>query len=314
MATGLISSERFLEHDTGASHPERPDRLRAITQHLWQSHRWQRMRRLPFEPADMQWVERVHSRAYIGRVRAACEAGEPFIDAMDSAICPVSYDIAQLAVGGVLAAVDAVLMGQVRNAFCAIRPPGHHAEHDRSMGFCLFCNAAIAADYAIARHGLDRVAIVDFDVHHGNGTQHLLERRGDVLFVSLHEHPAYLYPGTGFAWERGEGEGMGATLNLPMPPRSGDDAYVRAMEQHVVPALTTFGPQLLIISAGFDAALDDPLAHQEVTAAGFRRMTGLLCEAAEQCCEGRLVSVLEGGYDLPSLVGGVEAHLDVLMG
>ena len=215
--------------------------------------------------------------------------------------------------GGALAGVDAIMQGRVANAFCALRPPGHHAERSSAMGFCFFGNVALAADYTIARHDVQRVAIVDFDVHHGNGTQHLLEERSDVLFISLHEHPDYLYPGTGFAEETGIGEGEGFTINLPIVPPAGDAEYRRLFETRVIPALDEFKPQFIVVSAGFDAAMDDPLAHMEVTAEGFAWMTRALLAAAKRHADGRLLSCLEGGYDLNNLAAGVSAHVRELL-
>ena len=221
--------------------------------------------------------------------------------------------IAALAAGGVLRATEAVVRGEVRNAFCAVRPPGHHAEADRSMGFCLFANAALAAEAAIADHGLERVAVVDFDVHHGNGTQHLLEHRPDVLFVSVHQHPDDCYPGTGYAREVGTGRGVGFTLNVPLPPGGGDAAYAAAFAEQIVPKLDAFAPQLVVVSAGFDAAAADPLAQMKVSTAGFAAMSGALLGVAERHADGRLVSVLEGGYDLAALSAGVGVHVGALL-
>lgn len=313
MATALIYDDRFLAHDTGTGHPERSDRLRAITGALHDNGLWERLEHLPFEPADGRTIERVHEGVYVARLQAACQAGQPFIDTPDSAICPRSHDVARLAVGGLLAAADAVVNGRVQNAFCAVRPPGHHAEADRSMGFCLFNHAAIAADDLIVSHGLERVAVVDFDVHHGNGTQHIFEHRDDVLFVSLHEHPHFLYPGTGFESETGTGPGRGFTVNVPLAPRGGDEAYRHAFNSHVLPALDRFRPQAMIVSAGFDAAVEDPLAHMQVTADGFEWMTRQLVAAAQHHCDGRLISTLEGGYDLQSLAHNVCRHVKTLL-
>jgi acetoin utilization deacetylase AcuC-like enzyme len=214
----------------------------------------------------------------------------------------------------VVRAAGAVMDGQVRNAFCAVRPPGHHAEFDRSMGFCMFNNVAVAAEYLIAERGLKRVAIVDFDVHHGNGTQHIFEDRGDVYFISIHEDPRMLYPGTGFAGERGTGRGEGTTLNLPMPPHAGDAAYREAFDRRVIPELEHFAPQFVLVSAGFDALAGDPLAHIELSYAGIEWISRQLVNVAEHHCDGRLVSVLEGGYDLKLLSECVALHLRVLMG
>lgn len=313
MSTGLIYDARFLDHDTGPGHPERPDRLRAVERRLRADGLWERLMRLDFEAADEERLHRLHTPAYVRRVEAACGAGERYIDVVDSTICAESYGLAKLAVGGVLRAVAAVMDGEVDNAFCVARPPGHHAEADRSMGFCLFGNIALAAEALIADHGLERIAIVDFDVHHGNGTQHLLEDRPDILFISVHEDPRQLYPGTGFANEAGVGAGEGFTLNVPLPPGSGDAAYLRAFDEIVLPKLESFAPQFLLISAGFDAAAADPLAHMQVGTAGFRAMTERLVRTAREYAGGRLVSVLEGGYDLEALGAGVAAHVGVLL-
>ena len=314
MSTGLIYDERFLEHDTGHGHPERSDRVRAIVQHLESTGHWARMQRLSFGPAEPAAIEAVHDRAYIERLTHACDHRVPFIDEPDSAICEDSAEIAYLAAGGVLAAVDAVMAGQVDNAFCAVRPPGHHAERCRSMGFCMFNNVAVAAEHLLGHHGIERVAIVDFDVHHGNGTQHSFETRRDVLFVSLHEDPQWLYPGSGLAEEIGKGEGEGLTLNIPLAPHSGDEESRAAFDEQVLPKLDEFEPQALLVSAGFDAAEADPLAHQRVTDEGFRFMAERLCDAARQHCEGRLIVTLEGGYDLNALACGVEMMVESMLG
>ncbi len=311
--TGMIFAERFLRHDTGPNHPERPARLESITTKLRETGMWERFTHLGFEPADLSWIRRLHEPSYVARCFAACESGERTIDSADTVIGPESAEIAQLAVGGVLAAVDAVMAGRVNNAICLVRPPGHHAEADRAMGFCLFNNIAIAAEYLAVQHGLDRVAVLDFDVHHGNGTQHLFEHRRDVLFISLHQHPATLYPGTGYVHETGRGEGEGFTLNLPLDPGSDDDVYRHAMVFKVLPALKAFQPQFLLLSAGFDAAKDDPLAQMNVTPSGYEWMTRFLKTQAQTLCEGRLVSVIEGGYDLRCLAESVLLHAGVLL-
>lgn len=312
MSTGLVYDDGFLLHNTGAGHPERPARLRAIMARLRGSDLWPRLTPIAARPATLEQIRLCHSDDYVTRLRAACAAGKPMIDTVDCPICPATYDTALLAAGGVLAAADAILAGQVTRAFCAVRPPGHHAEQQHAMGFCFFANVAIAAVYALSR-GLDRVAVVDFDVHHGNGTQHLLEARGDVLFISLHEHPEYLYPGTGYAEETGVGEGMGNVINLPIVPPAGDEEYLQLFDDRVLPAIDAFAPEMLLISAGFDASAADPLAHMRVTPAGFAAMTRRLREAADRHCGGRLLSSLEGGYDLDSLAECAEAHVRELL-
>lgn len=313
MNTGFIYDPRFLEHDTGPGHPERPDRLRAITQRLRAAGLWDRLAHLPFDAADETRLQRLHTPGYVRRVRAACAAGQPYIDTAESVICPASDGLAKLAVGGVLRAVSAVMSGEVDNAFCAVRPPGHHAEADRSMGFCLYGSVALAAEALIADHGLERVAVVDFDVHHGNGTQHLLEDLADVLFVSVHQSPETCYPGTGFAHETGKGAGEGFTLNVPLPPGSGDGEYFAAFDEIILPRLETFAPQFLLLSAGFDAAAADPLAQMEMSTAGFAGITERLLAVANRYAGGRVVSVLEGGYDLDALSAGVAAHTGLLL-
>lgn len=313
MPTGLIYSDRFLQHETGPGHPERPDRLRAIVRNLKATGMWDRVTHLPFEPAALEWIERLHEPAYVRRVHEACANGEPFVDVPDSAVSPKTYELALLATGGVLAGADAVMNGKVDNAFCIVRPPGHHAEASHAMGFCFFNHVAIAAEYLIAKHGLKRVAIVDIDVHHGNGTQHLFEHRRDVLFISMHEHPAYLYPGTGHDSERGKGAGEGHTLNIGLDPGTGDGEYRRAMLSTVMPALERFHPEFVLMSTGFDAAKGDPLAHMELTPHGYAWLTHHLKSIAERFCDGKLVSSLEGGYNLQNLADCSAAHVETLM-
>jgi len=312
MTTGLVYDARFLEHDTGRGHPERPARLRAVTERLQNDGQWSLCRHLAFEPLSPEHLHELHKPDYVQRCFDRCQTGMPYIDSPDSVICPDSAAIAQYAAGAGVRAARAVAEGELDNAFCAVRPPGHHAEADRSMGFCLFNNIALAAQWLTAHGGFERVAIVDFDVHHGNGTQHLFEQRADVLFISLHQDPATLFPGTGFANERGQGPGKGYTLNLPLDPGSDDDAYRNTFETTVGPALDDFAPQCLLVSAGFDAAEADPLAQMRVSGEGFRWMSDWLLERARALCGGRLISTLEGGYDLDALAEGVSGHVAAL--
>lgn len=308
MTTALINDPRFLEHDTGRGHPERPERLRAVEAHLRETRLWDRFRHLAFEAAEREVIEYLHAPAYVDRLMRACRGAEPWIDTPDSAICPASESIARLAVSGAIAGVESVMQGAAANVLCLLRPPGHHAERDRSLGFCLYNNVALAAEHLVRVHCLDRVAIVDLDVHHGNGTQQLFEARSDVLFISVHEDPRAQYPGTGFAHERGVGDGLGYTINLPLPSGSGDDEVLRTLDAEVVPALEAFVPQFMLLSMGFDAAAEDPLGHLRVTTDGFAAMTRRMTDAASRLCDGRLVSVLEGGYDLEALALGLGAH------
>jgi len=311
--TGLVQDERFQEHRTGPGHPERPERLQAVATALAREGLAESC--IAIEPrfVDLERVELVHRRDYIERVEQVCHSGAPYVDVPDSAVCPKSFEIARLATGAVLEAVDAVMRGDLDNAFCAVRPPGHHAEHHLSMGFCLFNNVAVAAQHLIDRHGLSRVFIVDFDVHHGNGTQHTFEEDPRVLFVSLHGHPGIVYPGTGYAHERGRGDGDGFTINLPMLPPSGDGEYQKAFEETVLPAADRYRPEFVLISAGFDAHRRDPLAPLELDTPVFGWMTDRLVELARSQCEGRLVSVLEGGYDLTALAECASLHVARLL-
>jgi acetoin utilization deacetylase AcuC-like enzyme len=271
---------------------------------------------IELEPAaaDPKWVLTVHPEDHLNYVRRVIEAGGWVLDQGDTRVGEASYEIALLALGGVLRACDAVMTGEhgLRRAFAAVRPPGHHAEPDRAMGFCLFSNVAIGARYLQERHGLKRVAIVDFDVHHGNGTQAAFEGDPTVYFVSMHENPRTLYPGSGFEWEKGVGAGTGYTMNVPMEAGSGDEQYLAVLTTNVIPAVERFEPEVLMISAGFDAHADDPLAHVELSEEGFGRITRELVALAERKCGGRVISVLEGGYNLRALGRSVVRHMVAL--
>jgi acetoin utilization deacetylase AcuC-like enzyme len=311
--TGYVYDERYLLHNPGEWHPERPDRLKAIQNHLVETDLLDLLVRIePYEDTRA-WVEKVHDRDYVKKFREACEKGRQIFQTPDCGISKESYQIALLAVGGVLAAIDAVMAGRVDNAFGAVRPPGHHAEKNRALGFCFFNNVAIGAAYLLEHYGLERVAIVDWDVHHGNGTQHLFEEDPRVFYISMHEDPEYCYPGTGFSKETGKGPGQGYTLNLPFPPRSGDWEYVEALKKMALPRLREFAPQFLLISAGFDAHEGDPLAHMKLTQDGYRKMGQLLIDLAQETAAGRIVGVLEGGYNLEVLAECVEDLLRLFL-
>ena len=260
-------------------------------------------------PADEKWLRTVHAEEHIERVRHICELGGGVLDQGDTPVGPSSFETALLATGALLGCCDAVIEGRVKRSFAAVRPPGHHAEPNRAMGFCLFANVAIAARYLQRAHGMGKVAIVDFDVHHGNGTQAALEDDPSVLFISLHQDPRTCYPGTGYAWETGEATGRGFTLNIPFDPGSDDHAYDRALREQVVPKLDQFAPEILLISAGFDAHRDDPLAQIDLSEEAFEQMTRLLVKVADVHCGGRVVSALEGGYNLRALGRSVVRHL-----
>lgn len=311
--TGLVQDERFQRHLTGAGHPERQQRLVRIQEVLEERGLTQACRPIHVSPVDMKWVRAVHTDEYLERLRRACEDGLPFIDVPDSAICPESFEIAVLAAGGVVNAVDEVMSGRLNNAFCAIRPPGHHAERHVSMGFCLLNNVAIAARHLLDDHGLSRVLILDWDVHHGNGTQHIFEEDPRVLYISLHGHPGIVYPGTGYTHERGLGAGEGYTINFPILPPGRDETWRRAFDDPILPAIAKFDPQFVLISAGFDAHRLDPLAPLELETESYGWMTDELVGVAKRHCGGRLVSLLEGGYHFDALADCTALHVSRLL-
>ena len=326
---GFCSSPHFVDHLTGPHHPERPDRIRAIHRAVRQAGMIDspdpfpgfsidlgpldgggvKLVELRPRHAEEQWLLAVHPRSHIDRVHHQCEIGGGVLDQGDTPVSRDSFDVALFSCGALLSCCDAVMSGQVRRAFSAARPPGHHAEPSRAMGFCLFANVAIAARYLQRKHGLARVAIVDFDVHHGNGTQACLEDDPTTLLISIHQHPRTCYPGSGYEWETGIGAGEGFTLNIPFAPGSGDDDYLAAFHERVLPRLDEFRPDALLISAGFDAHREDPLAQMELSEDCFGRMTHLLVDASERLCDGRVVSALEGGYNLRALGRSVVRHL-----
>lgn len=301
---GFVYSERFLRHRTPTGHPERPERLLRLVEHLQETGAWHKLTHLAPSPAKEEDIRAVHTGDHYRHVREICERGGGMLDEGDTHAVRESFDAAVLAAGAVLTAIDAVLHKHVDATFCAVRPPGHHAERDRAMGFCLFNNVAIGAHYAQRTHGIERVAILDWDVHHGNGTQHIFEEDPTVFYISLHQYP--FYPGTGARNERGIGKGDGYTLNIPLPAGTGEQRYLQAFDEEIVPALRTFAPQLLIISAGFDAHRDDPLADMRLTEQSYALMTERIAHIAP------VVSVLEGGYNLDALARSVAAHIEHL--
>lgn len=330
---GFCSSPRFVEHDTGPHHPERPDRIRAIHKAVRDAGLVRSPNPFPdFKldlglrplnlppaqeltptPADERWLLSVHPPEHIERVRHIGSL-HGVLDQGDTPCEPRTFATATLAVGAALTSCDAVMDGKIRRAFVAARPPGHHAEPLRAMGFCLFSNIAIAARYLQQQHRVQRLAIVDFDVHHGNGTQAALDDDPSVLFISLHQEPSTCYPGTGYAWEIGTGAGRGYTINIPFDPGADDAAYLAVMDARVIPELDEFRPEVLLISAGFDAHHDDPLAQINLSEEGFELMTRLLVEVADQHCNGRIISLLEGGYNLSALGRSVVRHMAAMSG
>jgi acetoin utilization deacetylase AcuC-like enzyme len=310
MSTLLITHPCFVDHDTGRGHPERPDRMRAIDKVLAHDvFKDLERAEAPLREDVREQIERAHPAAYFEKIHAIATGpinGTRHIDA-DTVISPGSWEAALRAVGAGLHGVDAVMSGRAANAFCQVRPPGHHAEQDRAMGFCLFSNAAIAGLYARARHGAERIAVVDFDVHHGNGTQDVFWSDKDLFYGSTHQMP--LFPGTGAMGETG----VGNVFNAPLRAGDAGEKFREAFESRILPALHDFGPDILLISAGFDAHQADPLANLRLVEADFMWATERLADLAGRHCNGRIVSLLEGGYDLTALARSVAVHVKTLM-
>ena len=307
MSTLLLTHRACLAHDPGDFHPECPDRLRAVLKALDQEA-FSELIRDQAPEATLEQLCRVHPRNYVEAILSVRPGpGESVPLDADTAMSQGSAEAALRAAGAAVAAVDAVMRGEVRRAFCAVRPPGHHAEPSRPMGFCLFSNAVVAARHAQAAHGVERVAILDFDVHHGNGSQACVERDASILYASTHQSP--LYPGTGDATERG----VGNVFNVPLPPGTDGTTFREAWENALLPATDRFAPGLVVISAGFDAHARDPLAQLRLREADFAWLTEALCMLAERHCGGRVVSILEGGYDLEALAHSTAAHVLALM-
>jgi len=311
-SVGYVSDPRYLEHLTGPRHPERPQRLQAIVSRVAASGLAKDLSPLAAEPAPIEAIAAVHEADYVARVKRTCEQGSAILDSMDTGVSERSYEIARLAAGAGIAAADAVASGICSAAFAAVRPPGHHALRDTAMGFCLFNNAAIVARHLQSARGLSKVFIIDWDVHHGNGTQALFYDDPTVFYFSVHQWP--FYPGTGAERETGRGPGQGFTLNAPIPAGCGDDRYREIFEDLVVPALERFAPDAIVISAGFDAHRDDPLGGMNVTERGFSELTRtVMAASAGLAAPAGIVSLLEGGYDLDALAASVESHLGALV-
>jgi acetoin utilization deacetylase AcuC-like enzyme len=307
--TGVVIDPRYLEHDTGPGHPERPQRIAALLPLLDAADA--RVERVAARPASGDELALVHDGAYVSEV-AATQGKPGFAFDADTPTCVRSYEVARLAAGGLLALIDAVVSGRVHNGFAFVRPPGHHAERHRAMGFCLFNNVAVGAEYLRRRHGLQRILIVDWDLHHGNGTQHMFEDDPGVLYVSTHQYP--YYPGTGAIEEVGRGEGEGYTVNLALPAGCGDAEYGEAFARIVEPIARQYAPEFVLISAGFDAHARDPLGGMQVTEAGFKAMARALLDVAHEHASERCVALLEGGYDLHAIRASASEVLTELQG
>jgi acetoin utilization deacetylase AcuC-like enzyme len=312
--TGFLYDERYLLHDTRPGHPESPDRLKVIYQGIKDADLLSKLTGLQARRTDLKWVETVHAKHYIERLEAACRSGNSMFDYPDNQICPETFETALLAVGGVIDAAGQVMMGKLDNVFCAVRPPGHHAEYDQAMGFCYFNNVAVAARYLQMKWGIQRVGIVDFDVHHGNGTQHIFEEDPDVFYYSIHQHPTFAFPGTGRAFETGSGKGTGSTRNYPVLPGHGDKEYLGLIQRDLIPVFEAFSPEVIIVSAGFDAHVDDDMSDIKLSTEGYTRIMERIVALAELYSNGRVISVLEGGYCLKRLPELAANHVKVLLG
>ena len=313
MQVGLVTDARYRQHLTGAGHPESPGRLNAVDRGIAAAVPDERLVRIDAREALPEELELCHTADYVGLVAEECADGFPCLSTGDTRIGPASFDIACLGVGGVLAAVDAVMEGRVSRAFCAPRPPGHHASQARGMGFCVFNNIAVGARYAQARYGIERIAILDWDVHHGNGTQDIFYEDGTVFTFSTHQWPCY--PGTGRASEAGAGAGKGTVLNHPVAMGSGRrDVIEQGFRSRLLPAMRAFRPELILVSAGFDSRAGDPLGGLQLTDEDFVELTQLAMALADASAAGRLVSVLEGGYALGGLASATGAHVAALAG
>jgi acetoin utilization deacetylase AcuC-like enzyme len=310
MATAVIYDPIYLEHETG-SHPENSERLVSVLKAIDAEGLKDRLQWIKPTAATEDEIATVHTRELIQQVRRMAELGGAAIDG-DTFVSEGSYKAALYAAGGTYTATEAVLNGDVKNAFALVRPPGHHAVPGRAMGFCLFNNVAIATRLALARHKLDRVLIVDFDIHHGNGTQETFWREKDVLYFSLHEYP--FYPGTGIVEQIGEGEGKGFTVNVPLPVSSGDTNHLQVFDEILLPVARRYQPQLIMVSAGYDGHWMDPIGGFSMTVTGYAKLFERLMALAEELCGVKLVFALEGGYSLEALSHSMVATLQVMMG
>lgn len=310
MSVGLVYDPIYLEHDTGP-HVEVASRLAKTVEHLEQTGIMKQLVRISPRAATIEELSTVHSPGYISYVESFAQGGGGALDP-DTVVSPASYNAALYAAGGLIEAVDAVMAGKVKSAFALVRPPGHHAVRWEAMGFCLFNNVAIAARHAMDKHRLERILIADYDVHHGNGTQDAFYSDPHVLYFSTHQYP--FYPGSGRVEETGEGNGEGATVNVPLPAWCGDEEYLRVYDEVLVPVARRFRPQLILVSAGYDTHWRDQISLMQLTVTGFAQVGRILKGLADELCDERLVFTLEGGYNLDALASSIRATLDVLLG
>ena len=309
VAVGLVYDDVYLKHNTG-EHPENGKRLQAVMSHLKETGTLAKLMLIKPIPTTFAELKAVHSEAHINYVKQLSESNAGYLD-MDTVVSEGSYETAIYAAGGVIRAVDAVMKGEVTSAFALVRPPGHHATRNRAMGFCLFNNIAIGAKYALSQYKLSRLAVIDTDVHHGNGTQDIFNSNPEVLYVSTHESP--LYPGTGGIQETGSGSARGTKVNIPLPAGAGDKEYSEVYEEIVVPVVRRYKPELIMVSAGFDAHFADGLAMLRLSVSGYAEVMQNIKKMADELCAGKIVLSLEGGYNLQALSACVKATFDVLL-
>ncbi|MBN1627827.1 MAG: histone deacetylase [Deltaproteobacteria bacterium] len=309
--TGILTDIRYLDHDMGAYHPESPQRLKAIYEMLEEPDMKDIFFKIPARKAEKEELEFIHSSVYINMIASSEGKDSVYLDG-DTRTSVGTYTAALLAAGGLCEAVSMVNSGRLKNAFCLVRPPGHHAERNRAMGFCIFNNIAIGARYAQRRLGLKRIMIVDWDLHHGNGTQHSFEDDPSILYFSMHQYP--YYPGTGSYYETGTGKGEGFTVNVPLSTGCGEEDYVAVFERLLSPIALEFRPEMILVSAGFDIHEGDPLGGMEVTSEGFAGIMAAIMDIAERCCDGKMVITLEGGYNIKGQSDSVKAVLKEIAG
>jgi acetoin utilization deacetylase AcuC-like enzyme len=310
MKAGLLYDPIYLKHDTG-EHVENAQRLEAIIAHLEETGLKKQLTPLKPKPASLEELLLVHTRQHVSHLQSMAKKGGGWLDS-DTAMSPDSYQVALYAAGGTIVATEAVMEGEVNSAFALVRPPGHHANPRRAMGFCLLNNIAVATAHVLNKYKLERTLIIDFDAHHGNGTQEIFYDRPEVMYISTHEYP--FYPGTGGVEETGRGAGKGTKVNIPLPAGCGDNEYLEVFKQVIVPVSQRFSPQLILVSAGYDGHWADSIALMQLSVRGFGEMAGVIKGLADELCEGRLVFVLEGGYHLGALAASVRATFDVLLG
>ncbi|HPD57867.1 MAG TPA: histone deacetylase [Smithellaceae bacterium] len=309
--TGVVQDPRYLQHSAGSYHPESPERLAAVYAMLSRPDMAAKFTTIAAREATHKEIQMVHAPSYVEYIASTAGQDSVYLDP-DTATSPESYVIAKLAVGGLLNAIDSVMDRKVDNAFALVRPPGHHAEYDRAAGFCIFNNVAVGALHAIDKHNLKKILIVDWDLHHGNGTQHSFEDDPRILYFSTHQYP--YYPGTGSLQEIGRGKGAGYTINVPLSTGMGDADFVKIFRKILQPAAMQYKPDFVLLSAGFDTYFQDPLGGMRVTPKGFAAMTRILLDIADRCCAGRFVAVLEGGYHVAGLTNSVKAVLEEMRG